>query len=117
MRQLSTSMSVFFPGLLKSMSRMEFLTFPRAVRRGTIGLMASAKTVRFPIGSMRTGHSLTVATVKMDIIFHLSTEWERFQNRIGRLSLEDISDIYASNRTREAYGSREGTITLVIPNK
>jgi hypothetical protein len=55
--------------------------------------------------------------VKMNIIFHLATEWERFQSRIGRLSLEDISDIYASNRTREAYGSREGTITLVIPNK
>jgi hypothetical protein len=110
-------MSVFFPGLLKSTSRMEYLTSPRAVRPGTIGLMASAKTARFPIGSTRTGHSLTVATVKMDIIFHLSTEWERFQTRIGRLSLEDISDIYASNRTREAYGSREGTITLVIPNK
>ena len=51
----------------------------------------------------------------MEIIFHKPSEWERFQSRIGCWSIEDVSATIESNKTREAYGSREGTITLIIP--
>lgn len=51
------------------------------------------------------------------IIFHKPNEWEQLQIRIGRWSLEDVAATINRNKTREAYGSREGTITLVIPNK
>ena len=49
------------------------------------------------------------------IVFHKPSEWERFQTRIGRWSIEDVSATIASNKTREAYGSREDTITLTLP--
>lgn len=51
------------------------------------------------------------------IIFHKPNEWEQFQTRIGRWSLEDVAATINRNKTREVYGSDEGTITLVIPNK
>lgn len=51
------------------------------------------------------------------IIFHKASEWERFQTRIGRWSIEDVSATIASNKTREAYGSREDTITLTLPGE
>jgi acyl-CoA synthetase (AMP-forming)/AMP-acid ligase II len=51
------------------------------------------------------------------ITYHIPTEFERFQARIGRLSLQDVADLLASNQTREAYGSTEGSIVLTIPKK
>lgn len=50
------------------------------------------------------------------IVFHKPSEWERFQTRIGRWSIEDVAATHEANKTREAYGSRENTITLIIPN-
>ncbi len=49
------------------------------------------------------------------IIFHIPSEFERFQTRIGRWSIEDVAATIEKNKTREAYGSREDTITLVFP--
>ena len=51
----------------------------------------------------------------MAIVFHIPTEYERFQTQIGRWSLEDVSSTMQSNRTRELYGSTEGTVKLIIP--
>ena len=51
----------------------------------------------------------------MEIIFHKPSEWERFQTRIGRWSIEDVAATIEKNKTREAYGSREDTITLTLP--
>jgi hypothetical protein len=51
------------------------------------------------------------------ITYHIPTEFERFQARIGRLSIQDVADLLASNQTREAYGSTEGSIVLTIPKK
>jgi len=65
---------------------------------------------------MRTGHTL-IAVRDSVVIFHVPSEWERFQTRIGRLTLSDVSDIIASNQTREAYGSREDTIILTLPGE
>lgn len=53
----------------------------------------------------------------MIITYHIPTEFERFQARIGRLSIQDVADLLASNQTREAYGSTEGSIVLTIPKK
>lgn len=63
---------------------------------------------------MRTGHTLIAVSVDV-IVFHKASEWERFQTRIGRWSIEDVAATIDKNKTREAYGSREGTITLIIP--
>ena len=51
----------------------------------------------------------------MKIIFHKPSEWERFQTRIGCWSIENVSATIEANKTREAYGSREDTVTLIIP--
>jgi len=53
----------------------------------------------------------------MDLIFHIPSEYERFQARFGRCSIQDVAAIIARNKTREAYGSTEGSIILVIPEK
>ena len=52
----------------------------------------------------------------MVILYHTPTEWERFMARIGRLNLQDISNLISSHKTRELYGMTEGTISLVFPN-
>jgi len=52
----------------------------------------------------------------MVILYRPPTEWERFMTRIGRLSLQDVSNILAACKTRDLYGSTEGTVSLVIPN-
>ena len=49
------------------------------------------------------------------IVFHKPSEWERFQTRIGRWSIVDVAATIEKNKTREAYGSREDTITLTLP--
>ena len=69
---------------------------------------------RLVIGSTRTGRTRQAVSARV-IIFHKPSEWERFQTRIGRWSIEDVSATIASNKTREAYGSREDTITLTLP--
>jgi len=51
------------------------------------------------------------------IVFHKPSEWERFQTRIGRWSIEDVAATIEKNKTREAYGSREDTITLILPGE
>ena len=50
----------------------------------------------------------------MKIVYHIPSEWERFQARIGRLSLDDVSNIVASNKTRELYGQTENTIVFTV---
>jgi hypothetical protein len=50
----------------------------------------------------------------MKIVYHIPSEWERFQTRIGRLSIDDVSNIVASNRTRELYGQTENTIVFTV---
>ncbi len=69
---------------------------------------------RLVIGSTRTGRTRQAVSDDV-IVFHKPSEWERFQTRIGRWSIEDVSATIASNKTREAYGSREDTITLTLP--
>ena len=49
------------------------------------------------------------------VIFHKPSEYERFQTRIGCWSIEDVAATIEANKTREAYGSREDTITLTLP--
>ena len=53
----------------------------------------------------------------MIITYHIPAEFERFQARIGRLSLDDVSGIVSGNRTRELYGQTEGTIAIFFPEK
>ena len=65
-------------------------------------------------GSTTTGRTRQAASARV-IVFHKPSEWERFQTRIGRWSIEDVAATIDKNKTREAYGSREGTITLIIP--
>ena len=50
----------------------------------------------------------------MDIIFHIPDEYEKFQTRIRRLTLEDVAASIRRNKMRECYGSSEGTITFVV---
>ena len=70
--------------------------------------------VRFLTGSMRTGRTRQAVNASV-IVFHKPSEWERFQTRIGRWSIEDVAATIEKNKTREAYGSREDTITLTLP--
>ena len=70
--------------------------------------------VRLVTGSTRTGHTRQAVSDDV-IIFHKPSEWERFQTRIGRWSIEDVAATIEKNKTREAYGSREDTITLTLP--
>jgi hypothetical protein len=51
----------------------------------------------------------------MKIVYHIPDEYERFQTRIRRLSLEDIAASIRRNKIREGYGSTENTVSLVIP--
>jgi len=53
----------------------------------------------------------------MDITFHIPSEHERFQTRIGRWSLQAVGYVIERNKLREAYGSTEGSIVLTVPNK
>tara|TARA_R100000664_G_C2726461_1_gene118290 strand:- start:812 stop:1012 length:201 start_codon:yes stop_codon:yes gene_type:complete len=64
---------------------------------------------------MKTGHIPIAVSGSVEIIFHIPDEYERFQARIRRLSIEDVASSIRRNKIREAYGSREGTITLIIP--
>ena len=52
----------------------------------------------------------------MTIVFHLPTEWEKFQARIGRLSIEDVAAVIEKNRLLEMFGETDRTITLEVPN-
>ena len=62
---------------------------------------------------MRTGRTRQAVSGSV-IVFHKPNEWEQLQTRIGRWSIEDVAATINRNKTREAYGSREGTKTLVI---
>jgi len=53
----------------------------------------------------------------MDITYHIASEHERSQTRLGLWFLMDVSATVASNQTREAYGSTERSIVLTIPKK
>ncbi len=53
----------------------------------------------------------------MDITFHIPSEHERFQTRIGRWSIQAVGYVIERNKLREAYGSTEGSIVLTIPKK
>jgi len=50
----------------------------------------------------------------MEIVYHIPDEYERFQARIRRLSIEDVAASIRRNKMREFYGSTEGTITFVV---
>ena len=63
---------------------------------------------------MRTGHTRQAVNGSV-IVFHKASEYERFQTRIGCWSIEDVAATIEANKIREAYGSHENTITLVIP--
>ena len=52
----------------------------------------------------------------MIIVFHLPTEWEKFQTRIRRLTIEDVAAVIEKNRLLEMFGETDRTITLEIPN-
>ena len=52
----------------------------------------------------------------MHIVFHMPTEWEKFQTRIKRLSLQDVSDTIEKNRLLEMFGETDRTVILEIPN-
>ena len=69
---------------------------------------------RSVIGSMPTGHTLIAARASVKIIFHVPDEYERFQTRIRRLSIEDVAASIRRNKLRECYGSTEGTIVLTV---
>ena len=66
-------------------------------------------------GSFLAEYSTFLGTIKVRIIFHIPDEYERFQTRIGRWSIEDVAATIEKNKTREAYGSVENTISLIIP--
>ena len=87
----------------------------RCQKHGTTGQTLFARAGKYLTGSTRTGHTPQVAEIKVEIIFHKPSEWERFQTRIGRWSIEDVAATIEKNKTREAYGSREDTITLTLP--
>ena len=65
---------------------------------------------------MRTGRTRQAVSGSV-IVFHKASEFERFQTRIGRWSIEDVAATINRNKTREAYGSRENTITLILPGE
>ena len=65
-------------------------------------------------GNMRTGRTRLAASARV-IVFHKPSEFERFQTRLGLWSIEDVAATTDKNKTREAYGSREDTITLTLP--
>ena len=67
-------------------------------------------------GSMTTGRTRQAVSGSV-IVFHKASEFERFQTRLGLWSIEDVAATIASNKTREAYGSREDTITLILPGE
>ena len=52
----------------------------------------------------------------MTIVFHLPTEWEKFQTQIKRLTIEDVADVLEKNRLLEMFGETDRTVTLEIPN-
>ena len=70
--------------------------------------------VRLGTGSTRTGRTRQAVSGSV-VIFHKPSEFERFQTRIGCWSIEDVAATIEANKTREAYGSREDTITLTLP--
>ena len=49
------------------------------------------------------------------VVFHKASEFERCQTRLRLWFIEDVAATIAANKTREAYGSRENTITLTLP--
>ena len=51
----------------------------------------------------------------MTIVFHIADEAERFQRRLRVLRLDDVAAILVRNKTRDAYGHTENTISLVFP--
>jgi len=51
------------------------------------------------------------------IVFHKASEFERCQTRLRLWFIEDVAATIATNKTREAYGSRENTITLTLPGE
>lgn len=53
---------------------------------------------------------------EMIIVFHLPTEWEKFQTRIRRLTIEDVAAVIEKNRLLEMFGETDRTITLEVPN-
>ena len=69
-----------------------------------------------PTVRKRAQHIFLTQEGTMVILYHTPTEWERFMARIGRLNLQDISNLISSHKTRELYGMTEGTISLVFPN-
>lgn len=52
-----------------------------------------------------------------EIVFFPATEWERFQAKIGRLTLEEVSRIIDSHNLSRMFGEKDGSITLMIPSK
>ena len=52
----------------------------------------------------------------MIIVFHLPTEWEKFQTRIGRLTIEDVAAVIEKNRLLEMFGETDRAITLEVPD-
>ena len=72
--------------------------------------------VRLVTGSTRTGRTRQAVSGSV-IVFHKASEFERFQTRLGLWFIEDVAATIENNKTREAYGSREDTITLILPGE
>jgi hypothetical protein len=55
------------------------------------------------------------------IIIHMPTETEMARTRMGgqfaRMTMDEVIAILNRNRTREAYGCTENTITLIVPGR
>ena len=52
-----------------------------------------------------------------EVIVHMPSEWEKFQAKIGRLTLEEVSRIIDSHNLSRMFGERDGGITLLIQKR
>ena len=52
-----------------------------------------------------------------EITFYMPSEWERLQVKIGRLTLEEVSQIIDSHNLSRMFGEKDGGITLLIQKR
>lgn len=50
------------------------------------------------------------------IVFYPASEWEKFQMRIGKLTIKDVSDIIEMHNLSTLLGDKEGAVTLLVPS-
>ena len=51
-----------------------------------------------------------------EIVFYPASEWERFQMRIRKLTITDVSDIIEMHNISILLNEKEGAVTLLVPS-